>query len=66
MPSQVQRKERKSMDDNHVDHFIAVSYLYFLITNKNSTNVSREELEELIIAFYETNEVGGQIDSYLV
>ncbi|MGK0298628.1 MAG: hypothetical protein ACI9XC_002251 [Gammaproteobacteria bacterium] len=54
------------MDDNHVDHFIAVSYLYFLITNKNSTNVSREELEELIIAFYETNEVGGQIDSYLV
>jgi hypothetical protein len=54
MPSQVQPNGRKDMDHHHVDHFIAAFYLYFLITDKNSTNVSREELEELIIAIYDT------------
>jgi hypothetical protein len=44
--------ERKGNMRNHyqVDQFIAVSYLYFLMTDKSSTTVSEAELAELIIA----------------
>jgi hypothetical protein len=41
---------------NRVDHFIAVSYLYFLMTDKSSTTVSEAELAELIIAINNDNE----------
>lgn len=38
------------LNHNLVDQFIAVSYLYFLMTDKSSATVTEAELAELIIA----------------
>jgi hypothetical protein len=54
------------MNYSNLDHFIAVSYLYFLITDKDTENVSREELEELIVAINETHDAAVETDQYLV
>jgi len=41
---------------NLVDQFIAVSYLYFLMTDKSSSSVTEAELAELIIAINSDND----------
>jgi len=54
---------------NHilVDQFLAVSYLYFLMTDKSSSTVSEAELADLIIAINSDNEsVDNTGQQYLV
>lgn len=38
------------MNYNYLDHFMAVSYLYFLMTDTNAATVSAAEREDLVLA----------------
>ena len=41
---------------NVVEHFMAVSYFYLLMTEKSSAELTPSELEELIVAINDSNQ----------
>ena len=50
-------KEGTSMNNrNVVEHFMAVSYFYLLMTEKSSAELTPSELEELIVAINDSNQ----------
>ena len=53
------------MNYSNLDHFMAVSYLYFLMTDSDAASISQDELEDLIIAIYDRNETTEEAQ-YLV
>lgn len=54
------------MNYNYLDHFMAVSYLYFLMSEKNAATVSPAELEELIVAINGNESMAYEGGHYLV
>ena len=49
-----------------IDQFIAVSYLYLLVTDKSATDFSEREIQELIVAINGSNDQMADLESYLV
>ena len=53
------------MNYHPIDHFLAISYMYFLMTKKTSASVTDEELQDLIIAINEGQFTGSGAEQYL-
>lgn len=53
------------MNYHPIDHFLALSYVYFLMTEKTSSEVTAEELQDLIIAINESNYTESGAEHYL-
>ena len=43
------------LNRNDIEQFMTVSYFYLLLTEKTSAELSRSEVEELIIAVYDSS-----------
>ena len=62
----MREKWRTEMKHSHIDHFLAISHLYFLIHEKNSENITEEEITELIVAINDMEASAEEAMSYLV
>jgi hypothetical protein len=54
------------LNHDQVDQLMAVSYMYFKLNKKTSIDVTARELEDLIVAINDSNEVMDGCDNYLV
>ncbi len=54
------------MEINQLYRFMSMSYLYFLMNEKDSNNISEAELTDLVVAINDKEGAAQEAESYLV